>query len=551
LTGTRGTRTGLIPAAHYIIDHPINIGTYLDLDCNKRALFTAKTGYAGVMFYSLEPYQIRWSGGIFQSSSNGVGGVWWMSPANYPSVRYNSDSGYCLFENWEIKGFRDVFPVLVNQSSQMSIRNFKSDRNIHLIGRGTNLDTDTGIYSQLPTSTGYGGDADVMIIQDGWLNMSDLMTDNYDGVICSRSVRVKDVLFVPIPHSGRECAYVNCWNYVVLDDVRYGGEPSSIAPVNWKGSFASSYPAEQTGVVITNSRVYNAEAQQTTLAIDIGASDTTITLTDGSIFPITGEMYIGTERVNYIGRIGNVFTCDTRSSLSFSATAGTTVSNKTSTIIRLFNDLPNFININGNSGGVELNNYISISSAASLGAYTNIQTNSSSQLFRCFIEGNNFETKTGDLGYFLSDNTFLDYKRTGMFRERSVTAGSPGLIRTEISAISCVRAKTYRLKATIFDGSGPYQQSIEGVLSINKFYDGTVPVMYATFTKTSDFDPPTSELPPNIDSVSVKFIYSNGGISANNTIPTKDRFIVRPLIELSASTGSISSGATVLWELMG
>jgi hypothetical protein len=550
-TGTAGTRTAYIPAANYVISGPISLGAYLDVECDKRAMFTAAPGYTGVLFYCGTPYQIRWSGGIFQASANGVGGIWWMGNANYPTSPINLDQGYCVFENFEAKGFQDVFPVLVNRSAQMTIKNFKADRNIHLIGRGANLNTTTGAYSQVAPQSGYGGYADIIMVENGWITMSDLMSTDFDGVICADSIHTRDLLLVPVPHSGVECAWVNAWSYHTADKIRYGGEPGSIAPCNWMGAFSSSYPIVQTGVVITNSFIYNTDQTTTTLATGINTTDTTIVLTDGSKFPTNGELFIGTERINYLNRAGNTISADVRSSLGQSHIAGATVINRTSTIIRLFYDLPNFISVTGCSGGADMSSLVNYWYGMGAG-FANVTTSSKSLAFKCFIKDNNLTTTIGDFGYWLTSNTqSVDYDRNGKFNQLSVTAGSPGQIRTVIQNITCARAKTYRVRVTVCAGANtPYEQSLEGVLSINRYFDGAAVVMFGDFTKTADINPPIGGAPSNIDIVDVKFIYPNGSVSVGNSVPIKDRFIVRPVIDLSASVGGVDSSGYAILELI-
>jgi hypothetical protein len=549
-TGTNGVRTLHIPAGNYLINAPIAIPAYVDVDCDKKAMFTAAPGYSGVLFYSTTPYQIRWSGGIFQASANGVGGIWWVGNANYPTSPINLDQGFCIFENFEAKGFQDVFPVLVNRSAQMTIRDFKADRNVHLIGRGTNLNTTTGAYSQSLPVLGYGGYADAILIQNGWITMSDLMDTDFDGVICADIISMRNLLLVPVPHTGVECAWVNAWSYLTADNVRYGGESGAIIPCNWMGAFSDTYPIQQTGVVIKKSFIYGADSTSTTLAADISNVDTTIVLTDGSKLPTQGEIFIGGERINFFNRVGNTLSAPYRSNIGIAHLAGANVVYRTSSIIRLFFDLPNFISITGCSGGADISSFINYWYGMGTG-FTKLQNNAKSAAFKCVIKDNNLESMLGDFGYVITHNvsTSIDRDRSGCFHHSSITAGSPGLIRTVISSISCVRAKTYRLTATLYSGAGNYQQSLEGVLSINKYFDGAAIVMQGNFTKTADIDPTISGAPDNLDVIAVKFQYTNGVVTAGNTVPFSDADTVNVILDVSASIGGVSSGGYAIWKL--
>lgn len=543
-TGTASTRTGWVPAANYLMSGAVSLGAYLDVQCDKRAMFTSAPGYTGVLFYSLVPYQIRWSGGIFQASANGVGGIWWMGNANYPTSPINLDQGYCCFENFEAKGFQDVFPVLVNRSAQFVIQNFKCDRNIHLIGRGTNLDVLTGLYSQTAPRLGYGGYADRIDIGPGWITSSDIMSTDHDGVICADTVHTKDLLLVPIPHSGVECAWVNCWSSHSALNIRYGGEPGSFAPCNYMGTFQNTYPIAQTYVTIEGSDIYCVESQSTTLSAGIDASTTTIPLTDGSKFPTYGSMVVGTERVTWFNRAGNTITSEQRSSLAVSHLAGESVTLFSSTVVRLFSGAPNLIKITGNRGGQDMANFISYWYGESSGTW---QTNANSPLFKCVIKDNAMQAMIGDFWPAFYANTTIDRDRTGQFLGTVTTTGSPGLIRTPISTINCRRPGTYRMRVRI--NSGTYWQTFEGVLNIERYYDGATVSVMGSFVKVGNYSPPIGGAPSNLDTVAVKFIYTNGGLSASNAAPQWDSNIVQPVLELSASVGSVSGTEIVYWEV--
>ena len=548
-TGTAGTRRAIIPAANYVIGGPINLGSYLDIDADERALFTAKSGYTGALFYSLVPYQIHWSGGIFQASANGAGGIWWMGNADYPTNPINLDQGKCIFENFEAKGFQDVFPVLVNRSAQMIVRNFKCDRNIHLIGRGTNLNTTSGAYSQVAPTAGYGGFADRTEIGPGWIASSDVMNTDFDAVICADNVHIKELLTVPIPRTGKECAWVNAWTNHSSDNVRYGGEPGSMNPVNFMGTCSATYPVTPSSVSITNSDIYNVESTSTTLAANITSSQTSITLVDGSKLPTSGTVFIGGEMITYFGRAGNTLSCNARNSLSSAHLAGDAVTCYVSSIIRFFFDVPNHINITNNRGcpdtGLLLSYHYGFSN------YTTMINHVNSSLFKCNIKDNCFPGITGDFWEQFYASTIIDYERSRFLFSSVVTAGSPGNIRTVLDGIKCIRPKTYRLRAKLLaDGSSGYGQALEGVLTINHYYDGANIVVNGAFIITANTVPPIGGAPSSLSTIAVKFVYTNGAFTAGNTAPIADKFIITPVLDVSATVGSVASTGGAVWEVM-
>lgn len=550
-SNTQGTPTVRITAGNYVMNRPVAMGAYTDVVVDRRAMVRQASGYTGVLFYCLTPYQATWDGGIFQAQANGSGGVWWLGNANYPTSPVNIDQGKIHFRNFEAKGFQDVFPVVVNRSAQVKIDNYKIDRCIHLIGRGTNLNTTTGTYSQTDPLSGFGGYADMIEIGSGWATMSDLMSTDFDGFICGDNVHLRgDILFVPIVHSGRECAWVNAWKSHSSDGARYGGEPGSMAPVNWLGAFSSTYPINQTSVAIRNSPyLYNTEVVTTTLSAAITASDTSIPLTDASKFPSAGQITIDGELITYTSKSGNTLTANTRNSKAVSHASGAAVNLGVSTVVRLFNGLPNFLQITGNSGGQDMATLVNYYTA--FAAFSTLQSNSRSADFRCKIKDNCLTSAAGDFWPAIYDTTEIDYERSGNFQSYSTTAGSPGSIKTILGTVRCARSKTFEVRARVkADATNPYWESISGTLMIHYYSDGSGNRVYGSFVKRQPLAPPVPGSPSFVDVVNVLFAYPDGTISSANNVPFADRFIVKPVLELAASVGGIDATGFANWEVI-
>lgn len=551
-TNTQGTPTIRITGGSYILNRPVSMGAYTDVQVDSRAIIQQKTGYSGVLFYATTPYQITWSGGIFQARANGSGGVWWLGNANYPTRPINIDQGRIHFRNFEAKGFQDVFPVVANRSAQVKIEDYKIDRCIHFIGRGTNLNTTTGSYSQLDPLSGFGGYADMIEIGAGWATMSDLMSTDFDGFICGDNIHIRgDILFVPVVHGGRECAWVNAWTSHSSDGVRYGGEPGSMAPANWMGSFSNTYPINQTSVSIRNSpHLYNTEVITTTLSAAIDASTTSIPLTDASKFPSAGQITIDGELITYTSKSGNTLTANTRNSKAVTHLLGATVNLNVSTVVRLFNGLPNLLEITGNAGGQDMATLVNYYTGFT--SFSTLQANAHSPDFKCKIKDNCLTSIAGDFWPAIYDTTEIDYDRVGSFPSYSTTAGSSGSIRTILGTVRCSRAKSFEVRARIkADATNPYWQSIAGTLFINYYSDGSGNRVYGSFDKRASLTPPVPGTPSSIDVVNVLFAYPDGSVSTTNNVPFEDRFIVKPVLELKASVGGVDATGFAKWEVIG
>lgn len=80
---------------------------------------------------------------------------------------------------------------------------------------------------------------------------------------------------------------------------------------------------------------YPRDILTTTLNEDLDTSETTVTLTDASLFPIVGTVFVGTERIDYTGRTSNDLTGCTRGANNTTAathSTGDTVRNAVSII---------------------------------------------------------------------------------------------------------------------------------------------------------------------------------------------------------------------------
>ena len=549
-TGTYSTVTARIPAGHYRIDAPIELGAFITVECDDRAMFSLQTAYTGIMFYSTSPYRINWSGGIFIAPTIGTGGIWWLGPTNFPTSTINLDQGLIVFEKFEAKGFLDIFPVLNNRSAHVVIRDFKSDQCTHIIGRGNNLNTSTGAYSQTAPLSGYGGICDRIDVGPAWITASTVMSTDFDAVFCADTLKLKELLLVPAPHTGVECAWVNLWTgNLLVESVRVGGESGSMAVVNYMGDFLTVYPAAPTSIILDNSALFCTETLTTTLATTVNSSTTTFVLTDASKFPSEGTFTIESEQVDYTSKAGNTITSSARNLFSAAHLAGVTVTHQKGVFIRLVNNTPNNITISNCFGGTDSKAYVDLSYACT--AHSTIATNMNSTSFTYSFSNNSFQTMIGQLPNFIRNNTTIKSFEREAVTSTLTTAGSPGLIRFRCNRVLPSRAGAYLVSFVIIEASG-YRQTVQGTLTIHHFYTGAVTSIYGYFTKTADPAVIIPGAPMDMDIIDVKFMYPNGSLTAANILPMADRYIAFPTLEVSASTGNVGAndvGRAVIIEI--